>query len=296
MDQAKKIQDAEKSSVGVILCSEFKGEYRKSYLIVKNAKLAFAKLLALFHPAALFKPGIHPTAVIGSSAVISSKAMIGYHVVIEKNAVVGDNVVLSPFVYIGEDVQIGDGSFIHPHVSLLTGVKIGKNCIIHPGAVIGGEGFGYVSDENGHPLHIPQVGTVVLEDDVEVGANSTIDRATLGETRIGKGTKIDNLVQIGHNCEIGENCLIAAMVGFSGSVRIGKGTMIGGQAGFRDHIEIGENCIIAGGAEVWGNVKANSFVSGAPARPHSLHLKILASLEKLPEILKKSQDLRKKEK
>ncbi len=294
VDQVKKMKEAEDSLGSALLVPIFEGECAKPFISVKNPKLAFAKLLQFFYPSLSPDPEIHPTAVIDSGAVVSEKSYIGAHVFIGKNAVIEDHVVLSPFTYVGEEVQIGENSFIHPHVSLLKRVKIGRNCIIHPGAVIGGEGFGYVPDEKGDPFHIPQIGTVVLEDEVEIGSNTTIDRAALGETRIGKRTKIDNLVQIAHNCQIGENCLIAAMVGISGSVKIGKGTVIGGQAGFRDHLNIGENCVIAAGAEVWGDLKPNSFVSGAPARDHKEHLKIQAFLRKLPEIVKDLRDLKKR--
>jgi UDP-3-O-[3-hydroxymyristoyl] glucosamine N-acyltransferase len=205
---------------------------------------------------------------------------------------IGKRVQIFPLVYIGPHVTIGDDSIIYPHAALMKGTEIGKRVIIHCGAVIGDDGFGYAKDGN-LQVKIPQVGKVVLADDVEIGANTTIDRATVDVTSVGRGTKIDNLVQIGHNCRFGEDCIMVSQAGMAGSVTIGDRVIIAAQAGIKDHTEIGHDATIAGRAGVTKSVASGRIVSGYPARDHREELKIEAFIRKLPEFHERLKALEK---
>ena len=242
----------------------------KPALLVKNPRQAMAKILLCFAPKAKFKPGIHKTAVVAKSAKL------------------GKRVAIYPFVYIGEDCEIGDDTIIYPSATIYDRVKIGKRVIIHSGARLGVDGYGYFQEAGKH-VKIPQIGRVVIEDDVEIYANVCISRATLGETRIGAGTKIDSLAHIAHNCKIGKNCAIVSLVGFAGSVTLKDHVSVGGQAGFNGHITVGENTVVMARAGVTKDIPSNSVVSGFPAIPHSKELKIQALLRRLPEIYKKAR-------
>jgi UDP-3-O-[3-hydroxymyristoyl] glucosamine N-acyltransferase len=234
----------------------------KSAILVKNPRLAMARILAHFAPKPGVKPGIHKASVIAESARI------------------GKRVTIYPFVYIGEDVEIGDDCIIHAHATIYDRVKIGKRVIIHSGARIGVDGYGFVWHE-GKYEKIPQVGTVVIEDDVEIYANTCIARATLGATRIGAGTKIDNLTHIAHNCVFGKHCAITALVGFAGSVTFKDHVSVGGMAGFNGHITVGENTVVMAKAGVTKDIPANSVISGFPAIDHKKELEIQAAVRKL---------------
>lgn len=256
-----------------------------------NPYLAFLKLLRIFHPLQeLLAPGIHPAAIIDRSAKLGAKVRIGAGVVIEKNCSIGDNVTIHPNVVIGPEVEIGSHTLIYANVSLRERVRIGNNVIIHCGAVIGSDGFGFAREGQQY-LKIPQVGTVIIEDDVEIGANCTIDRATLGATILRRGVKLDNLIQVAHNVEIGENTVIAAQTGISGSTKIGKNVMIGGQVGFVGHIEIGDNTTIGAQSGITKSLPANSVYFGYPARPIMQAKREEAALRKLPELLKRIREL-----
>jgi len=283
LSDAKHLEKGEASKASALLVPDAVKSSKKPILTAKNPKLAFAKLLRLFHPEPQSSGTIHPTAVIDKTAVLGKNCTIGPYVVIDAKARIGNHVSIGPFAYIASEGTIGDDTQIHARVTVLNRVNIGSRCVLHEGCVIGKEGFGFAVDEEGKPFHVPQVGTVVLEDEVEIGVNCAVDRATLGVTRIRKGTKIDNLVQIAHNCDIGENCMFASLVGVAGSVVIGSGTMIGGLAGVRDHVQIGSNVIITGGSGVYGNLDSGAFVSGFPARPHKNQLKIYALQNRLLE-------------
>lgn len=240
----------------------------KPAILVNNPRLALARLLPHFAPKSKVKPGIHKTAHIAGTAKI------------------GRRVTIMPNVFIGEDCEIGDDSFIHHAVTIYDGVKIGKRVIIHAGARVGVDGYGFVWHD-GKYEKIPQVGTVVIEDDVEIFANACVSRATLGETRIGAGTKIDNLTHIAHNCVLGKYCAVTALVGFAGSVTFKDHVSVGGMAGFNGHITVGENTVVMAKAGVTKDIPANSVVSGFPAIDHRKDLEIQAALRKLPEIVKK---------
>lgn len=242
----------------------------KSAILVKNPRLAMAKILSHFAPKPRVKAGIHKTAVIAESARI------------------GKRVTIYPFVYVGEDVEIGDDCIVHPQVTIYDRVKIGKRVILHSGARIGVDGYGFVWNQ-GKYEKIPQAGTVVIEDDVEIYANTCIARATLGATRIGAGTKIDNLSHIAHNCILGKHCAVTALVGFAGSVTFKDHVSVGGMAGFNGHITVGENTVVMAKAGVTKDIPANSVISGFPAIDHKKDLELQAALRKLPEIIKKSK-------
>lgn len=260
---------------------------KKPFILVKNGKLAFAKILSIVHPRVPAAKGINPTAIVDPSAILGEGVSIGPYAIIGKRITIGRNVEIAAFAFIGDDVKIGDDSILHPRVTVLSGIEIGKRCVLYEGAVIGSQGFGFATDDSGKHNALRHIGTVILGDDVEVGANSSVDRGTLGATRIGEGTKIDNLVQIGHNCDIGANCLIAGVVAIAGSVVLGKGTTVGGLVGVKDHVVIGDGVMIAGGSNVWGNIPAHSIYSGRPARPHKEELKLHAFMNRLPELFKK---------
>ncbi|MDI6751272.1 MAG: UDP-3-O-(3-hydroxymyristoyl)glucosamine N-acyltransferase [bacterium] len=262
------------------------------YIIVQNPKLSFCKLLSEFartnHPS-----GIHKLAVIGK-AVLGKDVAIGAGSVIEDGARIGDKVIIYPNVYIGKDVSIDKGTIIYPQV-VIKRARIGKGVIVHSGVVIGSDGFGYLQ-HNGENVKVPHQGNVVIEDEVEIGANTTIDCGTTGSTVIGAGTKIDNLVQIAHNCVIGKNCVIVAQVGISGSVQIGDNTIIAGQVGISDHIKIGKNVKIAARAVVTKNIGDGKVVSGFPAKDHQKEKRLIASINQLPELIKRVKGLENGEK
>lgn len=283
------LEDAWLCSASAILSPESSigGHTATKVLIqVANPRLAFAQLLDLFAPEQYAERCIHPTAVIGSHFRTGANIAVGAHCVIGENVRVGESVTIHPLTYIGDDVEIGDRTVIDPNVTLLRGTVIGANSIIHSGSVVGADGFGYLP-VNGKHRKVPQIGHVIVGDDVEIGANVTIDRARTGATRIGSGTKIDNLVHIGHNCQIGENCIIVAQVGLAGGVDVGANVVIAGQAGVKEQVHIGANTVIGAQAGVMGNVPANAYVSGYGARPHKETLRVSAASNQLPDLLKK---------
>ncbi|NLA06226.1 MAG: UDP-3-O-(3-hydroxymyristoyl)glucosamine N-acyltransferase [Firmicutes bacterium] len=290
-ESAKILEVATQGRAGAVITKHGEDLKTKPGILVENPRFAFAKTLEIFAPDIPRPPeGIHKESVVAESAIIGKGVRIGPKVVIEDRAVLGEGVILYPGVYIGEDVKIGDGTVIYPNAVIRERVSIGRDVIIHGGAIIGACGFGFVTYENEHHK-IPQTGTVIVEDDVEIGANTCIDRATMGATIIGKGTKIDNLVQIGHNVRIGDRCIIVAQTGIGGSSEIGEGTILAGQVGISDHVTIGPGSLVAGGAEVFTNLPPGSFVSGRPARPHKEQLKIEAASRKLPDVLEKLREL-----
>ena len=260
----------------------------------KTPSLAFARIMKQLGPEPIiFKPGIHPTAVIGENVSIGKNVSIQAYVVIEDEAVIGDETVIYPGAFIGRKTKIGSQVIIYPRVIIRERITIGNRCIIHGGAVIGSDGFGYATVRGVHHK-IPQIGTVVIEDDVEVGANVTIDRARFDKTWIKKGTKIDNLVQIAHNVIIGENSIVVAQTGISGSTVVGKNVILAGQSGLVGHIKVGDDAIVGGQAGVTKNVPAGQMVSGYPAAPHNRAKKIQALVNRLPKLYQKVSDIEKK--
>ncbi|TCL62212.1 UDP-3-O-[3-hydroxymyristoyl] glucosamine N-acyltransferase [Hydrogenispora ethanolica] len=265
---------------------------RKPAIRVVNPRLAFAQILAFFHPSRQRLQGIHPSAVIGKG-FCGDECAVGALCFIGDDVTIGRGSVIYPGAVIMDRVQIGDNSIIHANVVVREDCVIGKNVQIHAGSVIGADGFVYVT-ENGRHHKVPEVGNVVIEDDVEIGANVTIDRATTGVTLIQRGTKIDNLVQIAHNCRLGEDNLIMGQVGIAGGTKLGERVTLSGKAAVIERIKIGADSVIAANALVINSLPANSFVSGIPARPHAADMRIQATAGRLPELLREFKELQKK--
>lgn len=253
-------------------------------LRAKDPYLAFARALELFHPARVYTPEVHATAVVDASAKIGQGAHIGPYVVIGENVTIGANAVLLAHVVIYRGVTIGDNFFAHAHAVVRENCRIGNNALLQNGVVIGGDGFGFAKTEEGRWHKIPQPAPVVIGDDVEVQANSCIDRASVGETRIGRGVKVDNLVQVGHGTHVGEDALLCAQVGLAGSTEIGNRVILTGQVGVVGHCKVGDNAIVTPQSGVAHDIPARALVSGAPAVDHRLWLKYSAILPRLPEI------------
>jgi UDP-3-O-[3-hydroxymyristoyl] glucosamine N-acyltransferase len=251
---------------------------------------ALIDLVRLFHPPAPIQPGVDRTAVVAADARIDPSASVGPLTVIGSHAVVGAGVRLHALVYVGAGVEIGEGTVVYPHVSLHDGVRVGRRVLIHAGAVLGADGFGFAFDGSAH-RKIPQVGGVLIEDDVEIGANTTIDRATFGDTIVRRGTKIDNLVQIGHNVVIGEHSLLAAQVGVSGSSRLGRRVVLAGQVGVADHATLGDGVVAGAQTGIPGPVEAGARVWGTPARPIGQARRIAVAAGRLPELLQRVRAL-----
>jgi UDP-3-O-[3-hydroxymyristoyl] glucosamine N-acyltransferase len=289
----------EKTRAGVVILpaniNGFKTPAGKTLIRVSNPPLAFAQVLALFerqqqrHP----KPGISTQASVHSTATIGADAAIGPFTTIEEGVQIGAGAIIYSGCYIGARAKVGEGCLIYPNVVLREDTALGARVIIQPGAVLGSDGYGFAT-QNGKHTKIPQIGRVVIEDDVEVGANVTIDRATTGETRVGAGTKIDNLVHIAHNVQIGKNCLIVALVGISGSTKIGNQVTLAGQVGVVGHVTIGDNAVIAAQSGIMNNVEPGAVMFGTPARPHRETMKLQAIYGKLPEIYDAFKELKKK--
>jgi UDP-3-O-[3-hydroxymyristoyl] glucosamine N-acyltransferase len=256
----------------------------RTLIEVSNPKLAFSLIGAALHPPVRREPTIHPTAVVAESADIALTAFIGPHVCVGEYAHVGAYTRLEAGVVVGENVTVGDDCVLHPNVVLYDGVSIGTRVILHAGVCIGADGFGYVRHELGYQK-FPQVGTVVIEDDVEIGAHTCIDRAALGRTRIGKGTKLDNMVHVGHNCDIGERVVIAAQTGISGSVVIEDDAVIGGQVGFGDHTRVQKGAIIGSKAGILpGKIVRPGVWWGIPVQPLDQYKRINAHVNRLPQM------------
>ncbi len=252
----------------------------KSVVFCANPYLAFVKALRFFAPDDLRPAGIDPTAVVGRDVRIGEGASVGARAVIEDGVVLGARVIVRPGVFIGEGSTVGEGSFLHPNVTIRERVTLGRNVIVHCGAVIGSDGFGFVRDGD-RQLKIPQIGTVIVGDDVEIGANCTIDRGTTGATRIGRGTKVDNLVHVAHNVTVGEDTLLVAQVGISGSTEVGSRVTIAGQVGLAGHISIGDGAMVGAQSGVTKSIPANERWSGYPARPHAENLRAQAAASRL---------------
>lgn len=262
----------------------------KPHVRVDNPRLAFARLLELFAPPFEHPTGIHPTATVGEGFLCGEKTWVGPHAVIGDHVTLGDRTVVGPQCYVGDRVSVGTDTLLYAGVCVHHDVTIGHRVILHSGAVIGADGFGYIK-EMSPPLKVPQLGTVVIEDDVELGANAMVDRATLGVTRIGAGSKIDNQVQIAHNVQVGRNCLICAQTGISGSTILEDSIVLGGQVGVGDHITIGEGSVVGAQGGVISDLPRGSFVSGYPAGPHREKMKVEAAIKRVPELLRTIRQL-----
>lgn len=289
----KHLGQAERSRASAIVTYRDASNSSKPIIRVANPRYAFAQILSVFSPEKHREGGIHPTSVVGEGTSIGENPSIGYNVYIGRNTKIGKNAWIYPFVFIGDNVEIGDDCVLHPFVALQDGIYVGNNVTIHSGTVIGSDGFGYTRIGDEH-FKIPQIGTVVVGDNVEIGANVTIDRARTGKTTIGSGTKIDNLVHIAHNVTVGKNCIIVAQVGISGSCELGDRVVLAGQSGLKDHLVIGDDAIICARAGVIGDVEPGAFVSGYPARPHREQMRMHAVQQRLPSLLRELKELEKR--
>ena len=257
-------------------------------IVVGDVHRALAALLPRLYPESAAEPGIHVTAVLEPGAEVAASATVGPYAVIGRDSRVGERARIGAHASVGAECELADDVVLHPHVTLYPRVRVGARSILHAGARIGVDGFGYVFADGGH-RKIPQVGRCLIGADVEIGANSTVDRGSVGATEIGDGVKIDNLVHIGHNVRVGDHSIIIALVGVAGSTRIGKGVTLAGQAGINGHITIGDGATVAAQSGVFGDIPAGETWSGYPARPHKEALRAQAMLHRLPETLRRLQ-------
>jgi UDP-3-O-[3-hydroxymyristoyl] glucosamine N-acyltransferase len=281
------------TSAGAVLMAPGGERYGRTAIEVANPYLCFAKLLALFYTAPHEELGVLPAAIISKTAVIGAGATVYPGACIGNNVSVGERTVIYPGVVLYDNVTVGADCTIHANAVVRERCRVGNRCIIQPGAVIGSDGFGYAPDGSSY-YRIPQIGIVVLDDDVEIGANSCIDRAAVETTRIRRGTKLDNLVQIAHNCQIGEDCMIVSQVGISGSAKIGNHVTLAGQVGVAGHLTIGDNVLVGAQSGVPGSLPANAAYSGSPTMPHKEWLKSAMVVPRLPEMRKSITALEKR--
>jgi UDP-3-O-[3-hydroxymyristoyl] glucosamine N-acyltransferase len=269
-------------------------EVRATLIRVDDPYQALARLLAFYEQAKPARKGIHPTAVIDESVTLGPDVFIGACAVISENAVIGDGCSIHPQVFIGENVTIGKNCTLHPGVKVYRDCVIGNDCIIHAGAVIGADGFGFAPVSDANFMKIPQIGNVILEDNVEIGSNTCVDRATMGSTIIRSGVKLDNLIQVGHNVEIGENTVIAAQSGLAGSTRVGRNCMFGGQVGLAGHLSIADGVRIGAQSGVMSTIsEENSILLGYPATDSKQFLRSVAYIRRLPDLSSKVDQLSK---
>ena len=283
---------AEESAASAVLVTDGFTSSRKILIRVKNARVAFAKVLPLFFPEPHFSSGVHPSAVVAASAQIDPSAHVGPHCVVGDGARLGPRVVLQGGNHIGAHCTLDEDTQLFPHVTLYPDTQLGKRVRIHAGSVIGADGFGYVFDAGIH-RKVPQIGRVIIHDDVEIGANVTIDRGALGATVIGKGTKIDNLVQIAHNVVIGEHGIIVSQTGIAGSTRLGNHVTLAGQAGLAGHLKIGNQVIVSAQSGVMHNIPDGEKWLGTPAQPDRQIKRQWLALQQLPELLRRVAELEK---
>ncbi len=281
------------TSAGAVLLAPGSERYGRTAIEVANPYLGFAKLLTLFYTAPHKAMGVLPAAIVSETATIGEGASIYPGACIGDNVVIGNRSVVYPGAVLYDNVVIGEDCTIHANAVVRERCRLGSRCIIQPGAVIGSDGFGYAPDGSSY-YRIPQIGIVVLEDDVEIGANSCVDRAAIEVTRIRRGTKLDNLVQIAHNCQIGEDCMIVSQVGISGSTKIGNHVTLAGQVGVAGHLTIGDNVLVGAQSGVPSSLPANAAYSGSPTMPHKEWLKSAMVVPRLPQLKKTVSALEKR--
>jgi len=293
LGNAKYLDEFRASRAGAVFVTRAHLEERGApavRIVVADPQRAMLAALQALYPAPPRPRGVEPTAIIEAGASLGADCYVGHHAVVGRNAKLGSRTVLMAGVVIGEGAELGEDCLLHPHVALYPGTVVGARVTLHAGVRLGVDGFGYVPGKDGH-AKIPHVGRVVIADDVEIGANTTIDRGSVGDTTIGRGTKIDNLVQIGHNCRIGEHCFIMAQVGVSGSTHVEDGCILAGQAGLGGHLTVGRGARIGGQAGVMGDVPAGATYSGYPARPHQDAMRALSAMFRLAPIIRDLEEL-----
>jgi UDP-3-O-[3-hydroxymyristoyl] glucosamine N-acyltransferase len=285
----------QQTRAAIVLCKpEFAAEQGgpRCRVVVRDPHVALLAVIPMLYPEPVWEPGIHPTAVIGRGTTWEEPVEIAPYAVLGRGVRLGKNVRVGAGVVLGDGVQLGDEVLLYPHVVCYGGTRIGHRVIIHAGARLGSDGFGYVPGENGAlPRKIPQVGRCIIGDDVEIGVNTTIDRGSVDDTVVGPGTKIDNLVQVGHNVRIGARCLIAACVGIAGSTHVGDDVFLAGQAGIADHVTIGRGARVTVQGGVIGNIPAGATVTGFPARDHREYFRAQAALYRLAKIVNELEAL-----
>jgi UDP-3-O-[3-hydroxymyristoyl] glucosamine N-acyltransferase len=282
----------ESSAASAVILAKEAAPGHMAVLRSLNPRLAFARAIEIFHPAPTFSAGIHPSAVVAKSAMIAEGTHIGPHCFVDEHVEIGRNAVLHSFVAIYRGTRIGDNFFAHSHVSVREGSRIGNRVLLQNGVVVGSDGFGFEKQVGGKWYKIRQAGIVVIEDDVEIQANSAIDRATIGETRIGRGTKIDNLVQVGHSCKIGEDTLLCGQAGLAGTTRVGNHCILAGQTASAGHLTIGDGAVLTARTAVGDDVPAGAIYSGAPGIDNLSWRKSVAVYNRLPELQKDVRVLR----
>jgi UDP-3-O-[3-hydroxymyristoyl] glucosamine N-acyltransferase len=286
IDKAELLSVADTSRAAALIAPSNAPHGRKPMVLTEDPRLAFSKVLAFFAPQPNVFDGVHPRAIVADDVGSGTGVSVGVGAYVGFGSVLGDNAIVHPLAYVGDGVVVGAGSVIHPQSFIGDRCVLGERVVVHAGASIGGDGFGYVQ-ENGRHRKIPQIGAVIIGDDVEIGANATVDRATIGATRIGRGTKIDDQVHIAHNVVIGQDCLICGQVGISGSAEIGDRVIMAGQVGVNDHIRIADDVVIGGQAGVFSDITEPGYYSGYPAKPHNASLRVLAATQKLPDLQKR---------
>ncbi len=284
---------AEASAASAILIAGNLTSQKKVLIRVANARIAFAKVLPLFFPEPAFPAGVHPTAIVAASAQIAPSAHIGPQCIVGEKARIGARVVLEGLDYVGDNSQLGDDTRIFPNVSIYARSEIGARVRIHSGTVIGSDGFGFVFDEGVH-RKVPQIGNVIIGDDVEIGANVAVDRGALGPTTIGKGTKIDNLVQVAHNVTIGEHCLLVSQVGIAGSTQLGNYVTLAGQVGLAGHLKLGNQVMVAAQSGVMTDIPDGEKFLGTPAVSDKQAKRQYIGIAQLPELIRRVRELERK--
>ncbi|UCD37089.1 MAG: UDP-3-O-(3-hydroxymyristoyl)glucosamine N-acyltransferase [Fidelibacterota bacterium] len=283
-------RELESSPASAVILKDTFEAFGKAAIRVANPARAFADTLAFLHPEIPAKPGVHPTALVGENVRLGREVSIGPYAVIGDEVVVGGGTVIGVGVYIGRGTSLGSRNRLYPNVVVYEGMSLGEEIIIHSGSIIGSDGYGYLTDGDIHHK-IPQVGRVVIGDRVEIGANTAIDRGTIGDTVIGEGTKIDNLVHIAHNVKIGRGCLFAGEVGIAGSVTIGDFVTLAGQVGVADHLTVGDRVVVAAKSAVMQSIPSGQFYAGIPAVEHPRWLRQHGAIKQLPELVRRLREL-----
>lgn len=284
----------EEMKAGVILVDELPAHYTKNLIVVPDCRRSFGELVDLFHPESRYTPGIHPTAIVSDKAEIGKDVCIMAYAVIDEGARIGDGTVIFPYTYVGRNAVIGKNCEINPGCVIHENTVLGDRVVLRAHAVVGGQGFGFSTDKKGHHHHIRQLGKAVIGDDCELGAGTAVDNGALNDTVVARGTKIDNLVHLGHNVQVGEDCFIIAQTGIAGSTTIGNHCILAGQTGINGHVKIADNVVLGGKTGVIGNIKEPGVYMGYPARTHAQWGRVEVMISHLPELMKKVRLLEKK--